>query len=130
MSDLAATRQRVFDLVNGSTELPVFRWLPGTTDDLPCFVIGRPDLDEQPNVRAMQQLTIPVYVLGRTLRDDDAQAQLDSLADELTDLLWKPPQEPGQSMRLTRLRATVVPVAGVDIPAYTATVIAATAPCH
>jgi hypothetical protein len=129
MSYLAATRQRLFDLVSASTDLPVYRWLPGTTDDLPCYVIGRPDLDEQPQARAVQQLTIPVYALGRTMRDDDAQAQLDDLADDLTNLLWKPPQEPGQSMRLTRLRATVVPVAGVDIPAYTGTVVAATAPC-
>jgi hypothetical protein len=128
VSYLASTRRHVWDLVNASTELPVFLWLPGTTDDLPCFVIGRPDLDEG-TPRAMQTLTIPVYVLGRTLRDDDAQAQLDSLADALTDLLWKPPQEPGQSLRLTRLRATVVPVAGVEIPAYTGTVVASTAPC-
>lgn len=128
MSDgtLAGTREHVYALVDGATELPVYRWLPDSANDLPCFVIGRPDLDEGER-RAMQQITIPVYVLGRTLRDNDAQHELDEQADVLAKLLWRPPQEAGQSLRLTRLRATVVPVANVEIPAYTGTVVAATA---
>ena len=128
MTGIAATRAHVFDLVHAAVELPVYRWLPGSADELPCFVVGRPDLDEGA-ARALQQITLPVYALGRTLRDDDAQSELDDMADQLERLLWKPPQEPGQSLRMTRMRATVVTVATVEIPAYTCTVVAATAPC-
>ena len=128
MSGIAATRALVFDLVNAATELPVFRWLPGSADELPCFVVGRPDLDEGSN-HALQTLTVPVYACGRTLRDEVAQSELDDMADTLTQLLWKPPQQPGQSLRMTRQRATVVTVANVEIPAYTCTVVASAAPC-
>lgn len=128
ISGIAQTRAHVFDLVHAATELPVYRWLPGSADELPCFVVGRPDLDEGSS-RAMQDVTVPVYALGRTLRDEQAQSELDDMADLLVNLLWKPPQEPGSSLRLTRLRATVVTVAGVEVPAYTATALAAAQPC-
>jgi hypothetical protein len=129
VSAIADTRRWVYDIVDAGTDLPVLRWLPEAANELPCFVVGRPDLDEDPTARAMQQVTVPVYALGRTLRDDTAQDELDANADTLERLLWKPPQEPGRSGRLTRLRATVVPVGNVEIPAYTATVIVTTAPC-
>ena len=66
-----------------------------------------------------------VEVDGRRIR----LRELDANADVLERLLWKPPQEPGRSGRLTRLRAAVVAVANVEIPAYVATVIVTTAPC-
>jgi hypothetical protein len=122
-------RRHVYELVAASTDKPVLRWLPEAPHELPCYVVGRPDLEEDPSRRATQLIEVPVYALGRTLRDDDAQTELDAMADELTNLLWKPPQEPGRTMRLTRLRATVTTVANVEIPAYTATVATATAPC-
>lgn len=129
MSGIADTRAWVHGIVDAGTELPVLRWLPEQANELPCFVVGRPDLDEDPTRRGIQQIAIPVYALGRTLRDDDAQTELDGLADVLEALLWKPPQEPTRTGRLTKIRATVVSVGNVEIPAYTATVLVATAPC-
>jgi len=129
MSGIADTRRWVYDIVNAGVALPVLRWLPEAANELPCFVVGRPDLDEDPTHRGLQAITVPVYVLGRTLRDDAAQSELDDLADELERLLWKPPQEPDRSGRMTRMRATVANVGNVEVPAYTATVIVTTAPC-
>lgn len=77
----------------------------------------------------MMEIRTPVYVLGRRLRDDDAQRQLDAEADVLHGLLWKPAQVPGMSLRLSGAEATVVQVAGIDVPAYTATVVATIAYC-
>jgi hypothetical protein len=129
VSGVADTRAWVHDIIDASTDLPVLQWLPGSADELPCFVIGRPDLDEASSSRALLSVSVPVYALGRTLRDDEAQRELDAMIDTLTALLWKPPQRPGESLRMTRARATVVTVAANEIPAYTATVIAAAQPC-
>lgn len=118
---ISEARYVVHNLVDGGTALPVLRWLPGSADELPCYVVGRPDLTEG-DQRAMQAITVPVYALGRTLRDDVAQAELDTMADTLVGLLWKPPQHPSMTLRLTRLRAITLTVAAVEIPAYTASV--------
>lgn len=126
---LSDARRHVYDLVAAGTSWPVLRWLPESPNELPCYVVGRPNLREEPTRRATQLVDVPVYALGRTLRDDDAQSELDAMADELEALLWKPPQEPGRTSRLTELRATVATVANVEIPAYSGTVATATAPC-
>ena len=129
MSGIADIRRHVHELIAASTELPVLRWLPEAPNELPCYVVGRPNETEDSSRRSTKLIEVPVYALGRTLRDDTAQDELDAMADHLDDLLWKPPQEPGRTMRLTALRATVTVIANIEIPAYTATVATATAPC-
>jgi hypothetical protein len=126
---IADARRHVYELLDAGADHPVLRWLPESPNELPCYVVGRLDLDEDPSRRATQLIAVPVYALGRTLRDDEAQDELDQMADTLINLLWKPAQEPGRTTRLTRLRATVTTVANIEIPAYTATVATATAPC-
>jgi hypothetical protein len=121
-------RAHVYDLVVAGVDWPTYLYLPDSADDLPCYVVGRPSTREQDR-RAMMEIRTPVYALGRRLRDDDAQRELDAAADTLHALLWKPGQEPGMSLRLTTADATVVQVAGVDVPAYTATVVATIAYC-
>ena len=97
---------------------------------MPCYVVGRPDLDEG-DQRAIASITVPVYVIGRTAasRDDDSQAELDGLADALINLMWTPPRTEGPTLRLTRMRAVVVPIAATEFPAYTGTVVASTTFC-
>jgi hypothetical protein len=127
---LTATRRWVFDTLTAAVgDVPVWLWLPGAVDGLPCYVVGRPDLDEDTTTRSVQRLTVPVYALGRTLRDDDAQAELDAMADTLIALLWRPMQDAAQSYRLTRGRATVLTIAAVEVPAYTMTVASSVQPC-
>lgn len=128
MTAISAPRSLVFDIVAGGVDEHVYRWLPSSVDDVPCYVVGRPSTREGSS-RSMLEVRVPVYALGRTLRDDGAQAELDAMGDRLHELLWKPPQSAGSSLRLEDCDATVVPVAGVDIPAYTGTVVYATAYC-
>ena len=128
MTAITTPREAVYDIVAGGVDEHVYRWLPASADDVPCYVVGRPGTREGQS-RAMLQSTVPVYALGRTLRDDEAQAELDAMGDRLHELLWKPPQSPGMSLRLERCDATVIQIAGVEIPAYTASVITAAAYC-
>jgi hypothetical protein len=129
---LADTRRWVYDMVVSSSQLaddiPVRLWLPGEATELPCYVVGRPDLDEG-TPRSIAQVSVPVYALGRTLRDDDAQAELDDMADLLIATLWRPVQDAAQTYRLTRGRATVLSIAAVEVPAYTMTVVSSVQPC-
>jgi len=126
---IATTRQLVYGLVDGLS-IPTYRWLPQEANEVPCYVIGRPEVNEGQQ-RAIASVTVPVYVIGRTstARDDDTQKELDDLADALITLLWTPPQTEGTSLRLTRMQATVVPIAATEYPAYTATVVASTTFC-
>lgn len=120
-------RQLVYDLLAGAPA-PLYRWLPGSAEELPCYVVGRPGLTEGDS-RAILAVSVPVFVLGRTVRDDDSQHQLDGLADALVKRLWTPPPLEGVGLRLTDLEATVTEVGGTDCPSYTATVICETTYC-
>jgi len=120
----------VFEMADSGLTWPIFQYLPQSADDLPCVVVGRPDVDEG-ETRALLAITVPLYVLGRTstARHDAAQAELDAVADQVLNLFWKPQQPSGYSLRLSRIRATVVPVAALEIPAYTAQISASTTYC-
>ena len=70
----------------GSTSVPVYWWLPDDPAHLPCHVVGRPAVRESvtPGVATLE---LPVTLLGRRIADEDAQAQLDALGDELLKVL-------------------------------------------
>lgn len=125
---ITSCRGLVHQTIAANATVPVYRWLPARTDQLPCYVVGRPDGDERPSTQ-IAELPIPVYALGRTMRDDDAQAELDSLTDALISWLWRPTQTDGVSVRLTRWRAVVIQIAELEVPAYNLTVVASTAYC-
>lgn len=120
-------RELVHQLLVGAPA-PLHRWLPGSVDELPCYVVGRPSVGEG-DARAIIAVTVPVFVLGRTVRDDDSQHELDGLADALIKRLWTPPPTEGVALRLTDLDATTTEVAGTDCPSYTATVVCETTYC-
>jgi hypothetical protein len=117
----------IFDLC-GRMEWPVYRWLPGNAEELPCYVVGRPNVAEGAQ-RFMCEVVIPVYALGRTLRDDDAQSELDLAADSLLNLLWTIKSESGVNLRSTRLEASVLTIGSTDVPAYSLSVEGATTFC-
>ena len=115
-------RRAVYDAL-GSTSVPVYWWLPDDVAHLPCHVVGRPSVRESvtPGVATLE---LPVTLLGRRVADEDAQAQLDALGDELLKVLGgsKNRQVNGLFLRCTVLDPATAFVAGVEIPAYVATV--------
>jgi hypothetical protein len=127
---IATTRQVVFGLIDEATVIPTYQWLPQEASEVPCFVVGRPDVDEG-DLRQIAEISVPVYVIGRTSssRDDDSQRELDQNADLLVNLMWKPPKTEAMTLRLTRMRAVVVPIAATEFPAYQGTVVASTTFC-
>ena len=120
-------RTLVHGLLKGAP-VPVHLYLPGTADDLPALVVGRPNVAEgdQPAIIAT---TVPVFALGRRLGDDDSQRQLDQLADLLLARFWQPPRTEGVGIRLLTITAGVIEVAGLDIPAYTASLLCTSTHC-
>ena len=114
---IATTRQVVFGLIDDATAVPTYQWLPQEANEVPCFVVGRPDVDEG-DQRAIASIEVPVYVIGRTAasRDDDTQRELDQLADALVNLLWKPPKTEAMTLRLTTMRAMVITIAATEYP--------------
>ena len=115
-------RRAVYDAL-GSTSVPVYWWLPDDVAHLPCHVVGRPSVRESvtPGVATLE---LPVTLLGRRVSDEDAQAQLDALGDELLKVLGgsKNRKVNGLFLRCTVLDPATAFVAGTEIPAYVATV--------
>ena len=127
----ARIRQIVYDIVDTEqTSLPVHLYEPGSTDELPCYVVNRPELAEG-DVRATAEYSITVTVLGRTLRDDEAQGELDAAVDVLEGLLWDRKVEAAGTVmvRLVGTTAATTTVANVEIPSYTALIVAETTYC-
>jgi hypothetical protein len=122
-------RRAVFDAL-GSTSVPVYGFLPDDVAHLPCHVVGRPLLRES-GTAAVLTLELGVTLLGRRVSDQDAQEQLDALADELVKALGgtRSREVNGLHLRMTALDPGTATVAGVDIPAYVATVDTETLTC-
>jgi len=93
----------------------VHLYLPDDVTQVPCVVIGRPSIEDGVSIVAADFLvSVPVMVLGRPVRDDDAQQQLDQVADLVIDRLV---QE--QPISVTPETESV---AGLTYPAYLITV--------
>jgi hypothetical protein len=102
--------------------VPVFRYLPASADFVPCLAVGRPALTVDADTSALAALTVPVYALGTTVGDDEAQEELDALGDLLVARYWSPPPVEGLRAHLTDLDPATVDVAGVTVPVYSASV--------
>lgn len=124
---ITMARQVVFHLLDDGP-LPTYLYLPGNLEELPCYVVGRPEVAEGV-ARSIAQVSVPVFTCGRTVRDDDAQAELDRYADLVVTRFWFPTTREGIAVRLSRTDPTTVIVAGTEVPAYTATVVCETALC-
>ena len=115
-------RRAVLDAL-GATSVPVYGYLPDDVAHLPCHVVGRPAIRESGRP-ALLTLELGVTLLGRRVSDRDAQEELDALADELVKALGgtRSRELDGLHLRMTALDPGTATVAGVDIPAYVATV--------
>lgn len=124
MTPIVTFREVMYRMLVETAPVPVYQYLPGSADELPCLVVGRPNGGTDPDVSAVIRMTGDVVALGRRDNDDDAQAELDTLGDYLLDRFWAP--DPVETLRilLDAVTATTVEVAGQVVPAYTASVIA------
>jgi hypothetical protein len=115
-------RRAVYDAL-GSTSIPVYLWLPDDVAHLPVHVVGRPAIRES-GTAAVLTMELGVTLLGRRISDDDAQAELDALADELMKTLGgtRSREVGGMHLRCVGMDPGTVTVAGSEIPAYVATV--------
>lgn len=109
-------------------QAPTHTYLPDDVTHLPVVVVGRPSLRETDTSTVMRQ-ELDVTVLGRRINDDDAQAELDAVADETLDALGGTSgvklsggSLDGRLLALISERPGVVLVAGSDYPAYLFTV--------
>lgn len=123
-------RRVVYDLLREKTSIPVYRYLPDDVAHLPCHVVGRPALREG-LTPAVGTLELTVNLVGRRLNDDDAQAELDALADELVAALGgtRNVQVDGSYLRATSVDPATVTVAGQEYPCYLLTVNTETVTC-
>jgi len=118
-------RQLVYGLVGAiAPGLPTYLYQPGSVEELPCYVVGRPQVDEG-DPRALVTVTVPVHVLGRTstTRDAEAQLELDAAADAALEALWAPSTSSSVSARLVELTPVVLTIANLEVPGYTALVV-------
>lgn len=110
-------------------DLPVHSFLPDDVNEVPCLVVGRPSY--YPGREAgVDNLDVPLYVVGRRLHDEEAQVELDQWTDLV--LVHAMQRIPGPPQVSTAVRASpeTVQVAGSDFPAYVVTLtLAAPTPC-
>lgn len=120
---VVAFRKAVTDLVRDRGSVPTYGFLPDDVAHLPCHVVGRPTIIES-GTPAMMTLTLDVTLLGRRINDQDSQAELDALADQMFDLLGgtRNVKVPDGHVRCTQLLPATVFVAGNECPAYIASV--------
>lgn len=102
--------------------VPALRFLPASVDFVPCLAVGRPTVTVDGDTSALAAVSVPVYALGTTAGDDQAQEELDALGDLLLARYWSPPPAEGLRVHLTDLDPGTVDVAGVTVPVYSATV--------
>ena len=98
-------------------------YLPDDVAHLPCHVVGRPSIRES-RTPGVMTITLDVTLLGRRISDEDAQQELDALADELFIVLGgtKNRKVSGHQLRAVTVNPGTVIVAGLECPAYIATV--------
>ena len=120
---VVAFRRAVTDLIRDRGAVPTYGYLPDDVAHLPCYVVGRPTIIESATP-AVMTLTLDVTLLGRRINDQDSQAELDALADQLFDVLGgtRNVRVADNHVRCTQLLPATVFVANSECPAYIASV--------
>lgn len=123
-------RASVHALLDRDHHLPVSLYAPDDVTLLPCLVVGAPTVRES-RTPGVSTLSLPVYVLGRRLGDDDSQAELDTEADLALSVLGgsKSRQSGSATLRCVSATPGVTTVAGADVPTYVLAVEAEYATC-
>lgn len=126
---IAPFRSEVARLVN-TTGLATYTYLPDDPGHLPCYVVGRPSIREGLTSGVML-MSVDVTLLGRRISDEDSQAELDAYGDQLFTVLGgtRNVKVDGTYLRCELLLPATVIVAGMEFPAYIATVSTETLTC-
>lgn len=114
---------------------PVHRYLPDDVAEVPCIAVPRPRLTPGPGTPSIPAGALIVLVVGRRMNDDDAQAELDEVADLVVARF-------GNLAKSVRLEDPLIPrlvvddvspstvtVAGLDYPVYAVTIAASFTLC-
>lgn len=115
-------RRDVRDLLRTGCSVPVYGYLPDDVAHVPCIAVGRPSARDS-GTPAVMTMTLEATLLGRRISDEDAQAELDALADELFDVAGctrgvKIGTTDPRMVSCHGFRPGAVSVAGLDYPAY------------
>ena len=126
-------RRDLHALLRAECSAPVYGYQPDDVAHIPCIAVGRPTAAES-STPAVMTMTLDVTLLGRRISDEDSQAELDALADELFDALGctgnvKVGTDEPRLITCPAFRPASVTVAGLDYPAYLFTVNADIATC-
>lgn len=120
LSHIVPFRKAVTDLLRGAVTPPVYGYLPDDVAHLPVLVVGRPTIRES-GTPTIMTMSLDVTLLARRTSDEDAQAEVDALADETFDVLgWTRGVKVMEThlLRTDSMRPGTVLVAGNEIPAY------------
>lgn len=102
-------------------DVPVWTFLPDDLNEIPCVVVRQPTMQADVQLYAA---TVPVIVVGRRLNDEDAQAELDDLADAVVGGLR------GPDVAISTIEPGTVTVAELVHPAYSVTVAVGRIDCY
>lgn len=128
---ITAMRSAVADLLHQQAPLDVWEYVPPDVAAYPCVVVGRVTGVESDQARVVFDLTLDVYVCGRS-QSDDAQDELDKHADQIWSIFGgtRSRSHDGLALACTAIAPTVIALAGNQtIPAYVLTVESALTTC-
>ena len=119
-------REQVTDLLRSTCSVPVYGWLPDDVAHLPVIAVGRPG-ERESGTPTVGTMSLDITLLGRRIADEDSQAELDALADELWGALGytrgvKIGATQPRLLTCHTFRPGTALVAGLDYPAYLFTV--------
>lgn len=122
---LSDARRRLSRFLHAQELLPVYGFVPDDANELPCIVVGPGSLADAET--GVYDIDLSVYVLGRRLSDEQAQVELDDLADKVIIALGG--TRGRDSFAVTRSTPQIVTVGGTDIPSHNLTVETSVANC-
>lgn len=119
-------RRDLRDLLRAECSTPVYGYLPDDVAHLPCLAVGRPGARDS-GTPAVMTMSADITLLGRRISDEDSQAELDALADEVFDALGctrnvKIGADQPRFAVCRSFRPGTAIVAGLEYPAYLFTV--------
>ena len=120
---ISAFRRATHSFLSEQDLLPVHEFIPDDLTALPCVVIGGITLADGAE-QGTFDLSMPLFVCGRRVGDDDSQNELAEFVDHVVVILGgtKGRHAHDHHFAVTRADPQVVTVAGQDVPAYSLTV--------
>lgn len=124
-------RSTVTDLLVAQHLLDVYEFIPQEVNAYPCIVVGRCSAVPSDLAGVVFDLTLPVYVCGRS-QSDDAQDELDKNADQVWAILGGTRTRKAGELVLTvsAVEPSVIALAGnQNVPTYVLSVESSATTC-